>query len=65
MDQASSVETCRWARMTVRLSYPLWLDSEDKPWSCLREPEPRPLEDTAVCHGCPRWEPRHLPLATN
>jgi hypothetical protein len=63
MDERSSVESCRWARLTVRLPYPLWMESEDKPWSCLRDQEPRPLEDTAVCHGCPRWEPRHLPIA--
>ena len=64
MDEQTGVETCRWARLTVRLPYPLWMESEDKPWSCLRDQEPRPLEDTAVCHGCPRWEPRHLPIAT-
>ena len=60
MDQRPSVENCRWARLTLRLPYPLWLESEDKPWSCLRNNEPRPLDDTAICHDCPRWEPRHL-----
>lgn len=62
MDERSRVENCRWARLTVRLPYPYWLDTEDKPWACLRDSEPRPLEDTAVCQGCARWEPRHLPL---
>lgn len=60
MDQRPNVENCRWARLTLRLPYPLWLEFEDKPWSCLRNAEPRPLDDTAVCHDCPRWEPRHL-----
>lgn len=62
MNERPSVESCRWARLTVRLPYPLWMESEDKPWSCLRDQEPRPLDDTAVCRGCPRWEPRHLPI---
>lgn len=54
------VESCRWACMTVRLPYPLWLESEDKPWSCLRDPGPNPLESTDVCRGCPRWQPDRL-----
>ena len=62
MDDRSSVETCRWARLTVRLPYPLWLDAEDKPWSCMRDDAPRPLDDTDPCHECARWEPRHLAL---
>lgn len=63
MDERCSVETCRWARPTVRLPYPYWLDSEDKPWACLREPEPKTLEDTDVCKECPRWDPRHLAVS--
>lgn len=64
MGESSSVENCRWSRLTIQLPYPVWLESEDKPWSCLRDKEPRPLEDTDICHGCPRWEPRRLPVAT-
>ena len=63
MDERSSVENCRWARLTLRLPYPLWLESENTPWSCLRNAEPRLLDDTAVCHDCPRWEPRRLAVA--
>lgn len=63
MDERCSVETCRWARPTVRLPYPLWLDAEDKPWSCLRDPEPKSLEDTEVCKGCPRWDSKHLTVS--
>lgn len=62
MDERPSVESCRWARLTLRLPYPFWLDSEDKPWSCLRDAEPRPLDDTDICHDCPRWESRRLPF---
>ena len=63
MDEIPGVESCRWARLTLRLPYPLWLECEDKPWTCLRDPEPHPLADTEVCGGCPRWLPRrvHLP----
>lgn len=62
MDDHPSVETCRWARLTLRLPYPFWLEAEEKPWSCLRDTEPRALDDTAICRGCPRWEPRRLAL---
>jgi hypothetical protein len=63
MDDQSSVESCRWARLTIQLPYPVWLDSEDTPWTCLHDKEPRPLEDTAVCRGCPRWERRRVHVA--
>lgn len=60
MPDPSSVETCRWARPTIRLPYPHWLEAEAKPWACLRDQEPRPLDDPAVCAGCPRWQSRRL-----
>jgi hypothetical protein len=63
MDQESGVVSCRWARPTIRLPYPVWLEADGKPWTCLRDQEPRPLEDTDVCRGCPRWEPRRLHVA--
>lgn len=63
MADESRVETCRWARPTLRMPYPLWLESEDKPWTCLRDKTPRPLEDTSECIGCPRWEPRRVHLS--
>lgn len=64
MGEPSGVESCKWARMTVRLPYPLWLESEDRPWACMRDKEPRLLEDTDVCHGCPRWEPKRMHVPT-
>ena len=60
MDDESRVESCRWAKPTLQLPYPVWLNSEDTPWSCLRDREPRLLEDTAICLGCPRWESRRV-----
>lgn len=60
MTDQTSVETCRFARLTVRMPYPLWLEAEDKPWTCLRDDPPRTLDDTSVCHGCARWMPHRV-----
>lgn len=60
MSDPSSVETCRWARPTIRAPYPYWLDAEANAWTCLRDKEPHPLEDPATCRGCPRWESRRV-----
>ena len=58
MDQHLGVVACRWARLTLLQPYPLWLDSEKRPWTCLRDPAPYPLDDADICRDCPRWEPR-------
>ena len=50
--------SCAWAVPTLNLSAPLWLDAWDRPWACLREGEPHPIETTEACATCPRWEPR-------
>jgi len=63
METPQNVETCRWARMTINVPYPHWLEAEDKEWTCLRDKEPRPLDDPGVCHGCPRWEPRKVSVS--
>lgn len=60
MPEPAAVETCRWARLTIRTPYPHWLDAEDRPWSCLCKSEPRTLDDPAECHHCPRWMPHRL-----
>jgi hypothetical protein len=52
--------TCRWARQTVLLPYPAWLEAEDHPWSCMRLGEPRLLESTEPCETCPHWMPKRL-----
>jgi len=62
MNEHTGVENCRWARPTIRLPYPYWVEAEDTPWSCLHDQEPFPLENTDTCKGCPRWEPKHLPI---
>jgi hypothetical protein len=60
MTDPTSVATCRFARLTVRMPYPLWLEAEDKPWTCLREEPARPLDDASVCHECPHWMPHRV-----
>ncbi len=50
--------TCRWALPTLFLAAPWWLESENRPWTCLRDLTPRVLASTDVCAACPRWEPR-------
>jgi hypothetical protein len=43
---------------TLLLAPPLWLDADDRPWTCMRDDEPHELESTEVCRRCVRWEPR-------
>lgn len=50
--------TCRWAQPTIFLAHPIWLDACDKPWTCLHDDVPRPLDSTDVCATCSRWESR-------
>jgi hypothetical protein len=52
-----SVVSCRWASQTLLLPYPIWLHSEQHPWTCIRGGVPRLLDDTDVCRDCPNWEP--------
>lgn len=57
---AQHASNCRWARPTVQLPYPAWLEAEAHPWSCLRLGEPRVLESTEPCETCPNWIPKRL-----
>jgi hypothetical protein len=47
---------CLWATPTVFLSAPFWFDAEARPWTCLRDTDPRALSTTDRCAACPRWE---------
>ena len=60
MPEAPSVVTCRWARETLRLPYPHWINAQDVAWTCLRGPEAVPLDDPDICRDCPRWQSRRL-----
>ena len=55
MQSLHGVNTCRWAAPTLSLRHPLWLDAEDRPWSCLRSGEAQPMASTDVCRTCPAW----------
>jgi hypothetical protein len=54
------VSTCRWARPTLSLPNPAWLEAADRPWACLRPAGPGPLESAEICETCPNWQPKHL-----
>jgi len=47
---------CLWAVPTVWLSTPFWCDAETRPWTCVRDGDPRPLSTTVRCVECPRWQ---------
>ena len=52
--------SCRWAVATLHMPAPVWLEAQDRPWTCLREPGPRPLLTTEACASCSRWESNGL-----
>lgn len=52
-----SVVSCRWARLTLTMPYPIWIDSERQPWTCVRGEQMRELPDTESCRVCPNWLP--------
>jgi hypothetical protein len=52
------IQHCRWSGQTMFLADPFWLAATEFPWTCFRDGEPRPIDDTRVCRICNRWEPR-------
>jgi len=58
MPDARTIQRCRWAEPTLFLTAPLWTAAEEYPWSCRRDGLPRPVDDTAGCRTCGRWEAR-------
>lgn len=46
---------CKWARPTLQEPAPLWLEAEERPWTCERGLDPRVLETTESCAECPHW----------
>lgn len=50
--------TCKWATPTLFVWAPYWFESEEAPWTCLREGEPRVLASTDECATCAYWESR-------
>jgi hypothetical protein len=49
---------CAWAIPTIAADAPVWLEAEDRAWTCRRASPPRPLESTEVCAECPFWQAR-------
>jgi hypothetical protein len=60
MDNASDLVTCDWLTPTRIMPNPYCFEAGLKPWSCLRDGYPRPLDvgELRQCAACPRWEPR-------
>ncbi len=56
--ERKDIQHCRWADQTLLLDEPYWLNAWDFPWSCHRNGNPRPVEDTRDCRTCARWERR-------
>lgn len=58
MTNVRTVQNCRWAEPTLFSRYPVWMGSDDYPWTCYSTGLPKPVEDTTVCVVCKRWEGR-------
>lgn len=56
MERKHGAANCGWAVATLFMPEPMWLDAQDCPWTCLRDPQARPLETTVECATCARWE---------
>lgn len=56
----NDVVTCHWLTPTRIMPHPYCFEAAVKPWSCLRDGYPRPLDMSELrqCAECPRWEPR-------
>jgi hypothetical protein len=60
MTSPDNARPCHWLAPTRVLPHPYSFEAEVRPWSCLREGSPRPLDSSELCQcaSCPRWEPR-------
>ncbi|MGE5245350.1 MAG: hypothetical protein ACM3SQ_14060 [Betaproteobacteria bacterium] len=59
-----SASTCKWAKPTMSMPLPTWLEAWDRPWTCVRDETPTTLETTERCEDCPRWEPRQADVVS-
>ncbi len=62
MSGTQAAANCRWSVPTLFLDTPDWANTNDRPWSCLRDETPVELESTTGCRTCVRWQSR--PVAT-
>ena len=63
MDAEHLPRTCRWAKPTLLLDWPDWLNAWSSEWSCDHEGAYRPLTHSECCRSCPRWEAASAGLA--
>lgn len=60
MDRTDEIATCHWLTPTRLMPHPYGYESHERPWTCLRDGYPRPLDMSEFhqCAACARWEPR-------
>jgi hypothetical protein len=60
MDSTNDAVTCHWLTPTRLMPSPHCLEAAGRPWSCVRDGHPRPLDmgELHQCATCARWEPR-------
>src|SRR5262249_427369 len=65
MANPENVVTCHWLTPTRLMPRPYWVEAGAKPWTCLRDGYPRPLNMRELddCAACPRREGRGFDAA--
>jgi hypothetical protein len=65
MTTPENAVTCHWLTPTRILPSPYRHEASVKPWSCVRDVHPRPLDacELRECATCPRWQPRTFEAA--
>jgi len=60
MTVTENATNCEWRTATRLMPTPYWFEADVRPWSCVREGEPRPLSlsELRQCATCPRWQAR-------
>lgn len=56
MDSEHLPRTCKWAKPTLLLEWPLWIDAWSWEWSCQRDGAFKPVNRPADCHTCAQWQ---------
>jgi hypothetical protein len=62
MTKPDGAVACHWLAPTRIMPHPFCFAADARPWTCLRDGRPRPLNaaELSQCATCPRWEPRTL-----
>lgn len=56
MDAEHLPRTCSWAKPTLLLDWPDWLNAWSSEWSCQHDGAYHPLVHSECCRTCPRWQ---------